>query len=112
MYMVQSIRKRDTNHYSEGTSASRETRVCTLSGDAMISSINPTNGETLETFAPHDDAQADAVLDQAVEQSQRWRNSTIETRASVLRQVAKVLTDSKTSLASTMTLEMGKTFIA
>jgi succinate-semialdehyde dehydrogenase / glutarate-semialdehyde dehydrogenase len=78
----------------------------------MLASIDPSTGKTLQTFSAHDEAQVNVVLERAFHQSRRWRNSTIGDRASLLRSVARVLTDSRTQFSRTMTQEMGKTLVA
>jgi len=73
-----------------------------------VASINPTTGETLETFAETAPAQLERVLDQALAAYQSWRRCSYGQRAQAMRQAARLLRERKAQHARTMALEMGK----
>src|SRR5947207_7756385 len=73
-----------------------------------VASINPTTGETLETFAETTPAQLERVLDQALAAYQSWRRCSYGQRAQAMRQAARLLRERKAQHARTMALEMGK----
>ncbi|HLN06501.1 MAG TPA: NADP-dependent succinic semialdehyde dehydrogenase [Acidimicrobiales bacterium] len=73
-----------------------------------IASVNPTTGETLKTFEPHDEAEVERRLALADRAFRSFRRTAIEERAALVRKMADLLDEDKASLAETMTLEMGK----
>lgn len=74
----------------------------------MITSFNPATGETLATFASHDDAQIEKVLAQADRAQKKWAALSLSERLPYLLAVAKTLRRNKEALARLITLEMGK----
>ena len=74
----------------------------------MITSFNPATGETLTTFASHDDAQIDKALTQADLAQKKWAALSLSERLPYLLAVAKTLRRNKEALARLITLEMGK----
>jgi succinate-semialdehyde dehydrogenase/glutarate-semialdehyde dehydrogenase len=74
----------------------------------MITSFNPATGETLTTFASHDDAQIDKALAQADLAQKKWAALSLSERLPYLLAVAKTLRRNKEALARLITLEMGK----
>jgi succinate-semialdehyde dehydrogenase/glutarate-semialdehyde dehydrogenase len=73
-----------------------------------VTSINPTTGETLETFTETTPAALDRILDDAVAAYQGWRRCAYAQRAKPMREAARILRERKSSYARTMALEMGK----
>lgn len=73
-----------------------------------IASINPTNGETLKTFAALDARQIEDRLAKACGAFETYRRTSFAQRAHWLTEVAKLLEHEKAQLARIMTLEMGK----
>src|SRR6059036_4237381 len=73
-----------------------------------VASINPTTGETLETFAETTPAALERVLDQALAAYQSWRRCSYAQRAQAMREAGRLLRERKSQHARTMALEMGK----
>src|SRR3989440_1696005 len=73
-----------------------------------VASINPTTGETLETFAETTPAALERVLDQALTAYQSWRRCSYGQRAQAMRQAGRLLRERKSQHARTMAVEMGK----
>src|SRR6184192_2456283 len=73
-----------------------------------VASINPTTGETLETFAETTPAAPERVLDQALAAYQSWSRCSYAQRAQAMREAGRLLRERKTQHARTMALEMGK----
>jgi succinate-semialdehyde dehydrogenase / glutarate-semialdehyde dehydrogenase len=74
-----------------------------------IATVNPATGATLKTFDPLSDAEIDRCLDRASSSFARYRSTTFGERASWMRHAAAILDDRREEIATTMTLEMGKT---
>ncbi len=73
-----------------------------------LHAIDPSTGETFQTYARHSDAEAEALVDTAQERFLSWRNRTYQERASLLRGVGTLLRAQKAELAELMAREMGK----
>src|SRR5438132_12700842 len=73
-----------------------------------VVSLNPTTGETLDTFAETTPAALERLLDQAVAAYQSWRRRSYAQRAPAMREAGRLLRARKTQHARTMALEMGK----
>src|SRR5256885_3754962 len=73
-----------------------------------VASINPTTGETLETFAETTPAALERVLDQALTAYQSWRRCSYGQRAKAMREPGRLLRERKSQHARTMAREMGK----
>ncbi len=74
----------------------------------MITSFNPATGETLATFAPHDDAHIAKTLDRADRAQQQWAATALADRLPHLLKIAQILRRNKDALGRIITLEMGK----
>lgn len=74
----------------------------------MITSFNPATGETLATFAPHDDAHIATTLDRADRAQQQWAQLPLAERLPHLLSIAQTLRRNKEALGRIITLEMGK----
>jgi len=73
-----------------------------------IASINPATGEKLKEFKPHNDAEIEKCLKQAVSAFDKHRREPFPKRAQLMVEVATLLEREKKELARTITLEMGK----
>jgi succinate-semialdehyde dehydrogenase/glutarate-semialdehyde dehydrogenase len=73
-----------------------------------LTSINPTNGETIARYEEMSATAVDAALDAAAEAFTDWRRMSFEQRSAVVRQAAAELRRRKRELAHLMALEMGK----
>src|SRR5438067_5346104 len=73
-----------------------------------IATVNPATGETVRTFAPHDEAAVDAALTRAAEMARAWRHTPVTQRAALVGRMAELLDDRREEYARLMTLEMGK----
>lgn len=75
-----------------------------------IATINPTTGETVETFEALSDAELSDRLERAAQAFRAYRRTGVEQRAGWLRAAADVLDADVDEVATLMTLEMGKTY--
>jgi succinate-semialdehyde dehydrogenase/glutarate-semialdehyde dehydrogenase len=73
-----------------------------------IASINPTTGETLQTFTPHSDADIEDKLAAAQTAFERYRRTSLDRRAQWMRAAADLLESDSGKFARLMALEMGK----
>ena len=74
--------------------------------------INPTTGETIQTFPSLTDAQVQEKLRLADAAFQEHRRTPLPDRAAKMTRVAELLEAEKVRIAETMTLEVGKTLIS
>jgi len=74
-----------------------------------IASVNPTTGETIQTFEPLTDAEIEAKLDRAQRAFEQYRQIPMAQRAQWLNHAAEILEQDRDRFGKTMTLEMGKT---
>ena len=72
-----------------------------------IESVNPSNGERLQAFAPDSDAVIEEKLARATATFADWRRRPVRERAGVLTRVAEILDADRQAFARLMTLEMG-----
>lgn len=77
-----------------------------------IATINPTTGETLETFEPLTDAELEDRLARAAAAFTSYRRTSFAQRADWMRAAADILDAETDALAELMTTEMGKTLKA
>src|SRR5213592_2733333 len=73
-----------------------------------VQSINPSTGETLQTFEETTPAALDRILDEAVAAYHDWRRRPYAERASRMRQAAHLLRERRAEYSRAMALEMGK----
>ncbi|WP_313537165.1 NAD-dependent succinate-semialdehyde dehydrogenase [Sphingomonas sp.] len=78
----------------------------------MFELINPANGEIVNRIAEMDDAGIEAALARAADGYKQWRETSIETRTALLRQIADAWEANKQHLAELAVREMGKTITA
>jgi len=74
----------------------------------MIATINPTTGETVQTFTPLTTTEIDSKIATAQSTFENYRKSSLESRAEKLLKVASILDENAQEWAKLMTLEMGK----
>ncbi|MGW7543031.1 NADP-dependent succinic semialdehyde dehydrogenase [Streptomyces sp. NPDC054770] len=73
-----------------------------------IATVNPANGETLETFEAMDEDELERRLELAEATFRTYRTSTFAERARLLHRAAGLLDADRDDIARTMTTEMGK----
>ncbi|CAN0366797.1 unnamed protein product [Ectocarpus sp. 12 AP-2014] len=73
-----------------------------------IKTVNPSNGETLETYALMSSAEAKQVVDDCYEAFLDWRLESLESRAKTVKAIGQALQNHKEELADLMVKEMGK----
>ena len=73
-----------------------------------IKTINPTNGETLETYTLMSSAEAKQVVDACYEAFLDWRLESLESRAKTVKAIGQAMQKHKEELADLMVKEMGK----
>jgi succinate-semialdehyde dehydrogenase/glutarate-semialdehyde dehydrogenase len=73
-----------------------------------MDSINPSTGETMETFATLGDDEVDACVARASETFNRYRRTSFAERARWLHAAAAILEDEKVHFGRLMAQEMGK----
>jgi succinate-semialdehyde dehydrogenase / glutarate-semialdehyde dehydrogenase len=74
----------------------------------QITSINPTNGETIKTYDEMTPAEAASAVAEAHEAWWSWRKTSFAERARLMTRAALILRERKHELAKLMALEMGK----
>jgi acyl-CoA reductase-like NAD-dependent aldehyde dehydrogenase len=77
-------------------------------GPATVESIDPANGEVVDTFEVFSDEQIDAALDLARGAFEDWRRTPWARRAELMNGVARELRAAADEIAHTVTREMGK----
>jgi succinate-semialdehyde dehydrogenase len=75
---------------------------------SSFSTVNPANGEQIETFSFFTDAKIEAALDVADKTFRFFRKIPAHRRASLLSNLAAALRRNKAALAKVITTEMGK----
>ncbi len=76
-----------------------------------ITSINPATEEVLAEFPEMMPEQVNDILDQARAAYRRWRQTSFEQRAGLMRQAGAYLRQNKARLAGLITAEMGKPIV-
>jgi succinate-semialdehyde dehydrogenase / glutarate-semialdehyde dehydrogenase len=77
-----------------------------------MEAIDPSTGETIATYEPHDDDAVDLRLGRAWEGYLGWRGTSFDERGELLRAAADELEKRRGDLAELMVREMGKTITA
>jgi succinate-semialdehyde dehydrogenase / glutarate-semialdehyde dehydrogenase len=77
-------------------------------GPATVESIDPANGEVVDTFEIFSDEQIDAALDLSHTAFGEWRRTPWARRAELMNGVARELRAATDELAETVSREMGK----
>lgn len=73
-----------------------------------IASINPADGETLQTFEPLTQSAIEDKLQRAADTFREYRQTTLAVREAMMTHAAEILEAEKSYFARLMTLEMGK----
>lgn len=73
-----------------------------------IQSINPVNGKLIKKYTEDTEKQLSKKIEKAHKGWLKWKETSFETRAGLLRKAAALLEKQKTSLAELMANEMGK----
>ena len=73
-----------------------------------LESINPANGELLETFVEWSDGEVADVIGKAQQAWLAWRGTSFAERTVLMKKAGQVLRDNAELYARTMALEMGK----
>jgi succinate-semialdehyde dehydrogenase / glutarate-semialdehyde dehydrogenase len=73
-----------------------------------IQTTNPFTNKVLKTFKEMSEVEIDNLVEQSNKSFHKWKLTTLEHRAELLNNVAKLLREQKIELAKTITLEMGK----
>jgi succinate-semialdehyde dehydrogenase/glutarate-semialdehyde dehydrogenase len=75
-----------------------------------IATVNPVNGQLLESFEPYDAVGVEARLGAAAAAAPRWARSSFQDRSRLLVTVAELLEGELPDIAHVVTTEMGKPF--
>jgi succinate-semialdehyde dehydrogenase/glutarate-semialdehyde dehydrogenase len=76
--------------------------------DHQVQSINPANGEVIESFTPLTSSGIENALEKAAGRFHSWRNVPLAERAEMLNRAADILEAKAAEYARCITLEMGK----
>jgi succinate-semialdehyde dehydrogenase / glutarate-semialdehyde dehydrogenase len=71
-------------------------------------SINPANNEIIREYQEHTPVETAAIIEEVYYEWLKWKETSYEYRAGLLRNAAKLLRERKESYAGLMTAEMGK----
>jgi succinate-semialdehyde dehydrogenase/glutarate-semialdehyde dehydrogenase len=75
-----------------------------------IATINPANGELVQTFTPLTASEIETKLQRAAAAFPKFRNLTFAERSAMMKRAADILEADKAELGRIMTLEMGKLY--
>ncbi len=75
---------------------------------STITTVNPSTGESIETFQKISGEQAAAKVEACHEAFTKWKLKSLEDRAEIIKSIGKALRDNKEELAQLMTREVGK----
>src|SRR5664279_1784418 len=75
-----------------------------------LATVNPTNGELLESFEPYDAATVESRLAVAAAAASDWATSTFAERSRLLITAAELFEGELPDIAHVVTTEMGKPF--
>jgi len=73
-----------------------------------LESINPSTGEVISIYTPHNTEEVNAKIEQGHQAFLRWKESSFSERSALMFNMASVLRKRKAELANLMALEMGK----
>ncbi len=73
-----------------------------------MQSINPANGQLLQTYIDHSDAQVETIISHSHETWLSWKTTSFEKKRKLMHRVAYVLRENQEEYARLMSLEMGK----
>ena len=77
-----------------------------------LTSVNPFDGATIATYAPHGAREIECRLSRARDAQRTWRHTPANERAAQLRRIAAAIRAHADALATIATLEMGKPITA
>ena len=75
-----------------------------------LRSVNPTTGNTLQSFVEMTEDEVNAIIESVHGAYNRWRETSFSFRAERMKEVAHLLQEKKGELGTLMTEEMGKPF--
>ena len=76
-----------------------------------IQTVNPVNNKVIKSFEEMTDSVVDKAVAQAASTFEIWRKTSYEHRSDLLHKVAKLMREKKETLATMITLEMGKLLV-
>ncbi|WP_306643825.1 NAD-dependent succinate-semialdehyde dehydrogenase [Sanyastnella coralliicola] len=76
----------------------------------MFNSTDPYTQEQWASYEPHSSEELDGILSRADEGKAAWHRTPLKQRTALIRSLSSLLLERKSSLATTMTKEMGKPF--
>lgn len=79
---------------------------------ATSKSINPANGELIDSYPEMTAAEIDTALNQAKSGYDKWRNRSVANRAAAMTKLGEILVSKRAHLAELITTEMGKPITA
>ena len=74
----------------------------------QLKSFNPAKGELNRSYPAYQLDEVDQMLDDSVLAFKEWKRTSLDERATLLRNAANILRNKKEGLAFTITIEMGK----
>jgi succinate-semialdehyde dehydrogenase / glutarate-semialdehyde dehydrogenase len=90
----------------------RQTAAGADEQEPTMDAIDPSTGEVVATYDPHDDDEVDARLQRSWDGFTAWRRTEYRDRSNLLRRAAEVLDERRDEFAELMTREMGKPITA
>lgn len=76
--------------------------------DLLFQTLNPSNGELVQTFDFHNRLQIENTLQKASKAFAAWKITSLNQRAQLIQNLALILENKKTEISKTISLEMGK----
>lgn len=80
----------------------------TTTDSAVISTINPATGETLQNYKMISNVEVNKAVESCHEAFKEWKKNSPNKRADIIKTIGKALKDNKSELVATMVDEMGK----
>jgi succinate-semialdehyde dehydrogenase / glutarate-semialdehyde dehydrogenase len=73
-----------------------------------VETYNPATGELHKKYTPHTQAEAEAIVEKAHQAFLSWRNTDLDERAKIVKNIGEHLTQNKDRLSRMMAQQMGK----
>ena len=73
-----------------------------------VETKNPATGQTYKVYDKHTKEEAEGIIDKTHKAFLKWRKTSLEERADIIRKIAKGLADNKDELSQMMANQMGK----
>lgn len=73
-----------------------------------VETKNPATGQTYKVYDKHTKEEAEGIIDKTHQAFLKWRETSLEERADIIRKIAQGLSDNKDELARMMANQMGK----